>query len=128
MEKGPRRASSSGLHRAFRDAVRAKVEGELERERSSAAARRERVLRALGPALARARNDGLCTSAWLFGSYAWGTPGERSDIDLLVDGCDDPERLASLVGQETGTEVHVVQTSSAPPSLRDRAIAEGEPV
>ena len=67
----------------------------------------------------------MCAQVWLFGSYAWGEPSERSDIDLLVAGCADPDRLASAVGRKTGTDVHIVQLERAPDSLRQRALAEG---
>lgn len=115
-----------GLYRDLRAAVRAKIARDLARERAESAQRRARVREALPTALAEARRQGLCEGAWLFGSYAWGTPGERSDVDLLVEDCSDPERLASIVARATGTEVHVVDMRDAPEGLRERALAEGE--
>jgi len=113
------------LLRAFREAVRAKIARDLAEEGAAAAERKQRVRAALLQALAEAREQGLLGAAWLFGSYAWGQPEERSDVDLLVEGCRDPLRVASVVGRLTGTEVHVVCVEDAPDSLRERATAEG---
>ncbi len=113
------------LYRAFRETVRAKLARDVADEQAAAQARRERVRAALESAVAEARRRGSCGKAWLFGSYAWGAPGERSDVDLLVDGCPDPESLASIVGRATGTDVHVVCVEDAPDSLRERVVAEG---
>lgn len=122
------RDSSPELYQAFRRAVRAKIASDLEAEAQAAAKRRERVRAVLGPALEQARSRGLCRAAWLFGSYAWGDPGDRSDVDLLAEACSDPEALASIVGRATGTDVHVVSLEDAPEDLRQRAWADGEPV
>lgn len=116
------------LYRAFRRAVRAKIQRDLDREQAAAAARRARVRQALGPALEQARSRGLCASAWLFGSYASGSPGQRSDVDLLLERCEDPESVASIIGRATGTDVHAIALEDAPASLRERVLAEGEPV
>jgi predicted nucleotidyltransferase len=121
-------SDSGDLYRAFRRAVRAKIERDLAAEEAATAERRARVRRALGPALDRARSLGLCRAVWLFGSYAWGAPGERSDVDLLAGGCSDPEALTSIVGRATDTDVHVVPLDQAPESLRARAMAEGESI
>jgi hypothetical protein len=75
------------LLRAFRDAVRAKISRDLEAEDAAAAERKQRVRAAVERGLAQARDQGLLGAAWLFGSYAWGQPGERGDVDLLVEGC-----------------------------------------
>jgi predicted nucleotidyltransferase len=116
------------LYRAFCRAVRRKIARDLETEAASPAERRERVRVVLGRALEQARDRGLCRAAWLFGSYAWGEPGERSDVDILAEECTDPEALASIVGRATGTDVHVVPLEDAPASLRERVLAEGERV
>lgn len=65
------------LVRAFGRAVRAHFEDEVAREREQASTRRAEVLPKVRAGLARARAEGLCGNAWLFGSYAWGEPGER---------------------------------------------------
>jgi predicted nucleotidyltransferase len=120
----PRRPDPD-LVRAFGRAVRAHFEDEVAKERAQASARRVAVLPDVRAGLARARAAGLCTKAWLFGSYAWGEPGERSDIDLLVEDCADPMMVASLVGRACGLDVHVIDLSEAPESLRERVRADG---
>ena len=110
---------------ALRAAVRAHVAEELEAERVGAEALRARVVPVVREALAGARRGGLCGKVWLFGSYAWGMPSDRSDVDLLADSCPDPDALASAVGRATGTDVHVVRADSAPRTLTDRVEAEG---
>jgi predicted nucleotidyltransferase len=116
------------LVRAFGRAVRAHFEEEVAKEREQAEARRAAVLPSIRAAVERARADGLCDGAWLFGSYAWGEPGERSDIDLLVENCADPFMVASRVGQACGRDVHVIEMSEAPPSLKERVLADGVPL
>ncbi len=116
------------LVHTFARAVRAHFEAELAREREQAEARRAAVLPSVGAALDRARADGLCGKAWLFGSYAWGEPGERSDIDLLVENCSDPFTVASLVGRACQRDVHVIEMSEAPPSLQERVRQSGVPL
>lgn len=118
----------SQLLRAFREAVRAKIARDLEAERAQAAERRSRVLPLIARGLQDARGRGLCGAAWLFGSYAAGEPSERSDVDLLVEGCSDPTLLAAVVGRQTGTDVHVIDMAEAPASLRERVLAEGLPL
>lgn len=116
------------LLRAFRAAVRAKFARDLEAEQAAAERLRRRTLADLQVGLADARRQGLCGAAWLFGSYAWGRPTERSDVDLLVAACRDPDLLAVIVGRATGTDVHIVQVEHAPESLRDRVAADGVPL
>lgn len=116
------------LVRAFARAVRAHFEQEVAKEREQAEARREAVLPCVRSALAQARSEGLCGDAWLFGSYAWGQPGERSDVDLLIDGCTDPFLVASVVGRACGLDVHVIELSEAPPSLKQRVHEAGVPL
>jgi predicted nucleotidyltransferase len=116
------------LVRAFGRAVRAHFEQEIAQEREQAEARRQTVLPDLRSAIARARAEGLCTDAWLFGSYAWGEPGERSDIDILVDGCTDSIAVASIVGRACNRDVHVIAMSEAPLSLKERVREGGVPL
>lgn len=117
--------SDAELLRAFRAAVRATVERELENERRDAEARRARVLPEVLRAVTECRSRGLCGRAWLFGSYAWGNPNERSDVDLLVEDCDDAVRMASTVMSACGLLCHVVEREAAPPTLVERALQEG---
>jgi len=116
------------LVRAFGRAVRAHFEKELAKERGQAEARRAAVVPRVHAALERARADGLCGGAWLFGSYAWGEPGERSDVDLLVEDCADTFMVASLVGRGCERDVHVIEMSEAPPSLKERVHKDGVPL
>lgn len=116
------------LVRAFGRAVRVHFEEELAKEGEQAEARRRGVLPGVRGAIERARAEGLCADAWLFGSYAWGEPGERSDIDVLVDGCSDPFLVASLVGCACGLDVHVIEMSEASVSLKERVRKDGVPL
>lgn len=113
------------LLRAFRDAVRKKIARDLDAERQRAESLRKRVVPAAEKAIGEARRQGLCSSAWIFGSYAWGEPLESSDLDLMVEGCADPDGLAAMVARETGTNVHVVTAESAPEGLRERVLGTG---
>jgi predicted nucleotidyltransferase len=110
---------------AFRATVREQLTEQLDQERRRAETLRSRMVPIVRLALVEARRAGLCDHAWLFGSYAWGTPTERSDIDLLVAACREPEALASVVGRATGTDVHVVPLEQAPRTLVERVETEG---
>lgn len=86
---------------------------------------RGEVVPAVRACLATLRQAGRCRRAWLFGSYAWGQPTGRSDVDLLVEGAAAPFSVAAEVGRATGRMVHVVPLEDAPASLVDRARTEG---
>ena len=111
---------------AFRSAVRANLA--LALTASPPAPRVAAVVDALASALAVARDAGLVGKAWLFGSYAWGSPGERSDVDLLVDGCADTADLAARLGKSVPAELHVVATARASTSLVQRVLSQGRPL
>jgi predicted nucleotidyltransferase len=113
------------LLRAFRARVRETVERDLAREAAASEALSAEVLPKLRESVGRAREEGECGRAWLFGSFAWGEPGERSDIDLLVESCPDPDGLAGKVWRACDRPVHVVELRSAPQSLVDRVLADG---
>jgi len=113
------------LLRAFRAAVRAKIERDLEREIRDSEERKAKVLPSVRHAIAMARVQGLCGRAWLFGSFAWGTPGERSDVDVLLESCADPFAVASIVGRSAERDVHAISIDDAPPALRERATRDG---
>jgi predicted nucleotidyltransferase len=110
----------------FRRAVRAKIAVDLQHEQDASHALRERVLPALRLAIARARADGVCARAWLIGSFSRGEPRISSDVDLVVDGCRDPDALADRIARACGRPAHVIDFATAPESLRERALAEGE--
>ncbi|HXJ19176.1 MAG TPA: nucleotidyltransferase domain-containing protein [Polyangia bacterium] len=116
------------LVKAFGRAVRRKFEQDIVREQAAAEARRAAVLPAVRAAIAQARAQRACGRAWLFGSYAWGTPGERSDVDILAEDCPDPFLVASIVGRAAGIDAHVIDRKDAPASLALRATGEGLPL
>jgi predicted nucleotidyltransferase len=113
---------------AFRRRVVAVIEEDLAREEAAAECRRAVVLPAVSKAVAEARAAGDCRRVWLFGSFAWGEPGERSDVDLLVEGCADPDALAAAVWRVADRPVHVVELERAPATLVERALREGSPL
>jgi predicted nucleotidyltransferase len=83
--------------------------------------------------------DGACRAArrlgeelgarrvWLFGSLAWGTPHEASDVDLLVEGlpADAWSSALRLAELELQAPVDVVRVEDAAPGLVDRVRAHG---
>jgi len=122
-------AFSGELLQAFRRAVRTRIAKELAEDSARSESRRAAVHGALPSALEAARAAGLLAGrAWLFGSYAWGSPGERSDVDLLVEGCPDVLELAVKIGQVLACEIHVVALEQAPQSLRELVLAQGRPL
>src|SRR2546423_105217 len=111
---------------AFRRTVRAKIARDLEREAAQAERLRQEVVPRVAEAGSGARARGLCDRAWLFGSFAWGAPGERSDVDLLVDG--DADGVAALVDRACGRMVLALRLEEAPESLRVRVFSDGKPL
>ena len=110
---------------AFARNVRHQVVRQIERERARAEELRSGVLPIVAAAVARARGEGLCGRAWIFGSFVWGMPGERSDVDVLVEDTRDPDGFAALLARACARDVHVVRRERAPGPLVDRALAEG---
>jgi len=106
---------------AFRAAVRARIARQLEHERREAERFRESVLPCLRAAVAVARARGWCGDVRLIGSFAWGLPRPDSDVDLVVEDCAEPDRLAAQIGRACGRDVHVIPARAAPKSLRERA-------
>jgi len=113
------------LLEAFRAAVLRQIRKELAEEELQAETLKRQVLPHLRSAVGQARAAGECGRAWLFGSFAWSKPTGASDVDLLVDACPEPFRLAGELARVCGRDVHVVPLESAPTSLRERALAEG---
>ena len=118
--------STPQLLRALRERVDAKIRADLAAEEQAAQVLREQVLAAVRSAVEEARSEGLSGRVWLFGSFAWGQPGERSDVDLLVEADDDA--LARRVERASGREVHAIRMAEAPASLRERVLAHGLPL
>src|SRR5436190_19510595 len=110
----PNESTQQLLH-ALRERVDAKIRADLAAEEQAGQALREQVLAAVRGAVEEARSEGPCGRVWLFGSFAWGQPGERSDVDLMVEG--DDEALARRVEQASGREVHAIRMAEAPASL-----------
>jgi predicted nucleotidyltransferase len=126
MPKESTQQSTPQLLQALRERVDAKIRADLAAEERAAQALRQQVLAAVRGAVEEARSEEPCGRVWLFGSFAWGQPGERSDVDLLVEG--DDGALARRVEQATGRDVHAMRLSEAPASLRDRVLAHGLPL
>ena len=112
---------------AFRRAVRANIQRTLVEPSADIEASRAEVLNQLAAVMAEARQRGFCGQVWLFGSFAWGWPGERSDIDLIIEG-DGADELASQVWRICNRPVHSLSLSQAPPSLRERVLRKGLPL
>lgn len=112
----------------FVASVHAKLRADLEREHRDGEQRKAAVLPLVRGTIEQERARSELGRAWLFGSYAWGSPTERSDVDVLVERCDDPMELAAIVGLAIDLEVHVVQLERAPELLVRRAIEEGVPL
>jgi predicted nucleotidyltransferase len=113
------------LVQAMRRAVRAEVERQLADEDRRANELRESVMSRLPATLARLRERGLLERAWIFGSYAWGTPTEQSDLDLLIESDRDALEIATLVSAELRIDVHAIDRRRAPQSLVARVDGEG---
>jgi predicted nucleotidyltransferase len=68
--------------------------------------------------------------AWLIGSLAWGSFGERSDVDLVFDGVGD-DRLTEIeiaIARATACPVDVLQLRELPASFQARVEREGLPL
>ncbi len=113
------------LLKAFRRRARAVAEADLEREDRAAEELRRSTIDKLVRAIEAARAEGRCARVWLFGSFAWGKPEDRSDVDLLVEACRDPDALTAEVWRACDRPVHVVELDRAPDSLRERVLREG---
>lgn len=64
---------------------------------------------------------------WLFGSLAWGTPFEDSDVDLAVAGLDGAafDAFATAAFMAIGAPVDVVRLEDAPETLKERILSSG---
>jgi predicted nucleotidyltransferase len=110
----------------FRRRVIEGIEADLAREKEQAEALRASVVPAVAKRVAAARYEGRCARAWLFGSFAWGDPTERSDVDLLVERCAEPDAFAAEVWRHIDRAVHVVEIERAPASLVERVLESGK--
>lgn len=112
----------------FRQRVLEVIEEDLAREDAETEALRADVVGRAAEVLAAARAEGRCGKAWLFGSFAWGRPGKRSDVDVLVEDCAEPDALAADLWRGTERPAHVVQRERAPAELAERVLADGKPL
>jgi predicted nucleotidyltransferase len=112
----------------MRRRVLAGIKADLERERAESERLRANVLPVVTALVSAARARGAFGRAWLFGSFAWGQPGSRSDVDLLVDDCAEPDRLAAEIWRALERPVHVLVATQAPASLVERAQRDGVPL
>lgn len=97
------------------------------RERDArAAAHRERMLRSVPDLVALVVARGA-KRVWLFGSLAWGSAHDASDLDLATEGFPAAELLAAqgeLLMAAPG-RVDLVRIEEAPPALAARIRAQG---
>jgi predicted nucleotidyltransferase len=119
----PPTSEPDDLRAAFARVVRSQIRRQLAAEHAESEALRARVLPLARRAVESARAAGSCRRVWLFGSYAWGQPGLRSDLDLMVEG--DANEVAYSVGRACGLEVHALRVEDASTVLRARCEAEG---
>jgi predicted nucleotidyltransferase len=65
--------------------------------------------------------------AWLIGSLAWGGFGERSDVDLVLEGVDGPQATAieTLLSNATDLHVDILHLEHLPASFQRRVVNEG---
>jgi predicted nucleotidyltransferase len=97
-------------------------------------ARRRRLARVEREADVREQVAGIVRShlptgarAWLIGSLAWGGFGERSDIDLVLEGVDAPTalRIEIAVTRAAQAEVDLLTLDALPEAFRQRVLSEG---
>lgn len=67
------------------------------------------------------------TRAWLIGSLAWGGFGERSDVDVVVEGLasEAATRLEQVLVRMAGVPVDLLHLETLPEAFRERVVAEG---
>lgn len=109
----------------FRRRVDDVIGDDLRREREAGERVRRDVLGPLGRSVAELCEAGHIGRAWLFGSFAWGTPNEQSDVDVLVEGVQDHDRVSEVLEKACKRMVHLVDFERADESLRRRVLAKG---
>jgi predicted nucleotidyltransferase len=72
------------------------------------------------------RNAGEVSGrVWLIGSYAWGQPDARSDIDLLMETCPNRFGMMQRIEDPVGLDVDVILVDEADPRLLPHLQREG---
>ncbi|MBI3186099.1 MAG: nucleotidyltransferase domain-containing protein [Myxococcales bacterium] len=104
---------------------------ERQRRKREAHAHRAAELRArLADWAASAVRAGIIRRAWLIGSLAWGSHGEGSDVDLVVEGLGverETQTWVELCDLVQGS-VDLLRIEELPESFARRAQAEGVPL
>lgn len=98
--------------------------------REDARRRAERLLAVVPEAARRLREDFGAKRVWLFGSLVSGDVHAATDVDLATEGLPRGGFLdahAALM-RLFPCDVDLVRIEEAPASLRERILAEGEPV
>jgi uncharacterized protein len=135
LEAYVRRKVATGLYRNAGEVIREALRLMLEREAGShPAPRKSEVFAALKALEAALRERGVMSAA-IFGSVAREQARPDSDVDVLIE--IDPETkfdlidlvgVRNLLGDWLGHPVDVIERKSLKPRLRDRILAEAEPV
>jgi predicted nucleotidyltransferase len=106
--------------------VRANVEAQLARENAIADTLTARNVPSVRKAIAEARNAGEVSGrVWLIGSYAWGQPDARSEIDLLMETCPNRFGMMQRIEDAVGLDVDVILVDEADPRLLPHLQREG---
>lgn len=104
---------------------------ERERKKREEHARRAAELKArLSEWAHRAQQALLIKKAWLIGSLAWGTYGEASDVDVVVEGLShaDEARTWLELADWLDSQVDLLRLEDLPESFAKRVRAEGVPL
>ena len=100
----------------------------LEDARREAGVERANRLRARLPEAVRLLREKGAARVWLFGSLAEGRPRVTSDVDLATEGLPAAGYFSVLGNLMAifGSAVDLVRLETAPDSLRERILADGE--
>lgn len=75
-------------------------------------------------------SGGLIRRAWLIGSLAWGGFGERSDVDLVIEGAtrEETSLLWGRLMDACGEHVDLLRLEELSRSFQARVVNEGLPI
>jgi predicted nucleotidyltransferase len=100
------------------------------REREAHEHRAAELRRCVAGEAAALIEQGLAVRAWLIGSLAWGSFGERSDVDVVFEGLA-PGAIgfaAAELAERLGARVDVLRLEDLPESFQARVLREGSPL